>query len=126
MSPASRRILVADDEPSIRDLLSSVFAVWGYEVRLCSDGAAALAAASDPDIGLLLVDHLMPQATGLDVLRQLRASGNRVPAILMSGHFAKEAARICAELGNVAMLEKPFSLADLKTAVTAQLGPGKP
>ena len=126
MSPAPRRILVADDEPSIRDLLTSVFAVWGYQVRLCSDGAAALAAASDPDIGLLLVDHLMPQATGLEVLRQLRASGNRRPAILMSGHFAKETARICKELGDVDMLEKPFSLADLKAAVTARLGPGKP
>jgi two-component system OmpR family response regulator len=125
MTPAPRRILVADDEPSIRDLLSSVFTLWGYPVRLCADGAAALAAATDPAIGLLVVDLMMPQATGLEVLRQLRASGCRTPAILMSGHFPKETAAACRELGDVDQLEKPFSLADLKAVVTARLGPRK-
>jgi CheY-like chemotaxis protein len=125
MSPAPRRILVADDEPSIRDLLRTVLSLWGYGVRLCPDGAEALAAASEQGIDLLLVDFLMPEANGLDVLAQVRASGSRVPAILMSGHFPKDTARICRELGDVDMLEKPFSLADLKSAVASRLGPPK-
>lgn len=127
MSPAPRRILVADDEASIRDLFQSVFAVWGYDCRLCADGAAALAAvAEDPNLGLLILDHAMPRATGLEVLRQLRAAGNRVPAIIMSGYFPKETAAACRELGDVELLEKPFSLADLKAPVVRRLGPGRP
>lgn len=121
--PAPVRILVADDEPAILELVQTVLSLWGYAVELRPDGDAALARALQGGIGLLLIDHQMPAMTGLDVLKRLRAANRPVPAILMSGYLPDALVTECGSLASVRLLPKPFTLQALRDAVTGALGP---
>lgn len=85
MNPEKPRILVADDEPSNRMLLRRVLASR-YEVTEAQDGHEALDLINQQDFDMLLLDVMMPGATGLDVLEQVRAAPDRadLPVILIS------------------------------------------
>jgi|SRR6185295_917114 len=121
--PDPARILVADDEPAILELIRTVLSLWGYEVEGCPDGDAALSRALDGGFALILIDHQMPRMTGFEVLQKLRAAKRKLPAILMSGHLPDEIARKSRKLGGVELLPKPFTLAALREALTRELGP---
>ena len=73
------RILVADDDPAVRESLRRSLSFNGYEVTLASDGDEALAAAADPPPDLVLLDVNMPGIDGLEVCRRIRAAGSDVP-----------------------------------------------
>ena len=87
MQPESRllRVLVVDDDPAVRELLSTVVISGGYgKPTLAGDGAAALAAA--PEADLILLDHLLPDAAGIDLLPALRALPHKPSVILVTAH----------------------------------------
>lgn len=115
--PEPVRILVADDEPAILELLNTALSLWGYAVDLRPNGEEALALALERDFGLLLLDHQMPAMTGLDVIRRLRSAGRTAPAILMSGYFSDALVRECGSVAGLRLLPKPFTLAALRDAV---------
>jgi two-component system, sensor histidine kinase len=115
--PTPARILVADDEPTILELLRTVLSLWSYEVELCADGETALARAAEGRFALVLFDHQMPLLTGLDALKRLRAADQRVPAVLMSGHFSEDIVRESRALPGLVLLPKPFTLAALREAL---------
>jgi CheY-like chemotaxis protein len=119
--PQPARILIADDEPTILELLRTVLTLWSYEVEVCADGQRALARGREGGFAILLFDHHMPLLTGLDALRQLRAGKCRTPAVLMSGHLSDEAVRGASALDGVEVLPKPFTLASLKEAIDRAL-----
>ena len=74
MSPEHPSVLVADDDPDIRDLVVFKLQQAGYEVRAVEDGTAALGALEDAIPDLVVLDVMMPGLSGLDVLRQIRAT----------------------------------------------------
>jgi DNA-binding response OmpR family regulator len=113
------RILVADDDPQILTLVREALAADGHFVALAPDGAEALRALEAAKFSLLVVDFQMPHKTGLDVLKTLRGRGAVTPVILMSSLLPDEARRLAAEDERLALLEKPFSIADLRSAVGA-------
>lgn len=115
--PKPARILVADDEPTILELLRTVLAIWSYEVEACADGESALARASEGRFAVLLFDYQMPALTGLEALRRLRAANRQVPAVLMSGHLSDPLVTECRSLPGVQLLPKPFTLAALREAL---------
>jgi CheY-like chemotaxis protein len=115
--PKPARILVADDEPAIAELLRTVLSLWSYAVDICADGEAALARANEGRYAMLLLDHQMPRLTGLDVVRGLRAANHRVPVVLMSGHLSDLLVEQCRSLAGVVLLPKPFTLAALREAL---------
>jgi len=115
--PKPARILVADDEPAIVELLRTVLSLWSYAVEICADGESALARAGEDRFALLLLDCQMPRLTGLEVLRRLRAADRPIPAVLMSGHFSDAVTEECRRLTGVQLLPKPFTLAALREAV---------
>ena len=78
------RILVVDDEPAIRTLVGRVLERHGHQVILCQGSGEALAA--DPPIDLLLVDHMLPGMTGLEIAEHLRRRWPNLPVVLMSGY----------------------------------------
>src|SRR5688500_11333609 len=86
------RILVADDEAHIREVVRYTLEREGYRVELVADGAAALARANAGGIDLVILDVLMPEIDGLSVCRRLRAKG-RLPILFLSSR-AEEADRI--------------------------------
>ena len=77
-------ILVADDDPAVRDSLRRSLAFNGYEVSTASDGQAALDAVRDSRPDLLLLDVNMPTLDGLEICRRLRASGDDLPVLMLT------------------------------------------
>jgi DNA-binding NtrC family response regulator len=107
------RILVADDEKNIRRTLRMVLEGEGAEVLEAADGAEALAILGQPGppIEVLVMDVMMPNVTGLEVLERLSAQGGgqpNIPVILISGHAGVEDAVRATRLGAFDFFEKPL------------------
>ena len=68
------KVLIVDDEPAIREVLEMILHEWGYEVRLASDGAEAKQLVESYDPEIVISDVVMPQLSGLDLLRALKAA----------------------------------------------------
>lgn len=103
-------ILVVDDEPGIRELLAQILADEGYTVTAVVTGEEALGALSKELFDVVLLDVQLPGLDGLEILRQLKASGNRVPVVMISGHATVEQAAEAVREGAADFLEKPLGL----------------
>ncbi len=114
-----KRIVVVDDEPQIAELVSAYLEREGFEVTAFSTVAAAMQglAASTPD--LLILDVMLPDGSGLDVLRAAARSDTRIPTIMLTAR-AEEADRIVGlELGADDYVTKPFSAREVVARVRA-------
>ncbi len=116
----SERILLVDDERAIVDLLTHILSDLGYRVSGAENGPRAIEIfkRGPDDIDVLLVDLLMPEMNGLDVIRKARSIREDLPVILCSGQ--PMAARKLQHRGVQApavVLSKPFSVADLSEAL---------
>ena len=116
------RILVVDDDPESRDLLSEVLEANGYpQVEAVADGLAAREAlARDDDCPIIIADLHMPNESGLDLLRNLRKQNAKHEIILMSSFISTTERKLAKDLGASALLEKPFRLSEL-LQIVAQL-----
>jgi len=121
MMEARATLLVADDEPVLRDNLRYAFEAEGYAVETAADGESAWKAfgASRPD--LLLLDIKMPLADGLEVLRRVRAVDPAVPVMFLTSKDEEFDRVLGLELGADDYLCKPFSLRELRSRVRALL-----
>ena len=117
----SARILYAEDEPSMALGLIDVLAAKGFAVDAVADGAAALARAEAGRYDLLLLDVMMPGASGFDVLRRRRAAGDRTPVILLTARSAEVDKVLGFELGVDDYVTKPFSVLELLGRIQAVL-----
>jgi DNA-binding response OmpR family regulator len=118
--PQGRLVLVVDDEPMLRNLLSRLLRMEGYDVIEAEDGLIALdlVAARDPD--LVLLDVMLPARDGLDVLGDLRRT-SEVPVILVSA-LGEEADRVLGlKMGADDYVVKPFSAAELSARIESVL-----
>jgi len=118
---AGTKVLVVDDEPSVRDVLSRFLVERGYEVDAAADGQEALAMirADMPDI--VLLDLKMPRLGGIELLQLLREEGVDVAVITISGHADEDTARESLRLGAADFINKPFDLEYLETSLLAKL-----
>jgi two-component system, NtrC family, nitrogen regulation response regulator NtrX len=101
------RVLIVDDEESIRASLSMIFEYEGYECLLAANGAAALKIAESEDVDLVLLDIKMPQMDGLEVLKRLKALRGSPPVVILSGHGTVKTAVEATKLGAFDFIEKP-------------------
>jgi two-component system, NtrC family, nitrogen regulation response regulator GlnG len=108
------RVLVADDEPSIRFVLQETLESLGHEVTAVEDGDAALRALQLERFDLAFVDIRMPGQTGIEVLKQSRAAGNDVAIVLITAQNLLENAVESMKAGALDYLVKPFALAEVK------------
>ncbi len=115
------RILVVDDEPTILELLSGSLRFAGFDVVTAASGADALraVAASRPD--LVLLDVMMPDGDGFEVVRQMRASGPQVPVIFLTARGAVRERVAGLTLGGDDYVAKPFSLDEVLARIRAVL-----
>jgi DNA-binding response OmpR family regulator len=114
-------VLLADDEPAIRDFVSYVLETNGYRVRAVQDGRGALAALTEALPDLVLLDVVMPHMDGRGVVAEMRARALTVPVILMTA--VVQAGDVAAELGAIGYVSKPFDVDDLVAKVARVLGP---
>lgn len=117
------RILVVDDEPHIRALVTRALAAVGYQIDAAADGAAGLELARSGAYQLVILDLVMPLADGREVLAQLRAE-RPDQAVLVLSCLADVVTKVrCLDAGAKDYLTKPFSLDELLARVRVQLRP---
>jgi DNA-binding response OmpR family regulator len=113
-------VLVVDDEPMLRNLLSRLLRMEGYDVVEAADGQEALALVVERRPDLVLLDVMMPARDGLDVLGDLRKT-SEVPVILVSA-LGEEADRVLGlKMGADDYVVKPFSAAELSARIESVL-----
>ncbi len=115
-----RRILVVDDDPASRDLLSEVLEANGYpQVEAVADGLEAREAlARNSDCPIIIADLHMPHESGLDLLRNLQQQNANHKIVLMSSFFSTVERKLAKDLGAYALLDKPFRLSELLQVVS--------
>ncbi len=120
-----RRILIAEDDPDMRELIKALLEDLGFECVAVPDGQAALdeVAARPPD--LILSDLGMPRVGGIELCRRVKAdpATRSIPVVLVTG-IGEEFKGTGAEVGADAFMGKPFTLSDLRAIIHALLGPG--
>jgi DNA-binding response OmpR family regulator len=115
------RILVAEDQADIRDLLAMNLRSAGYEVDAVDDGAQALARHAERAADLLILDLMMPRMDGLEACKALRQQGSATPILMLTAKSTELDRVLGLELGADDYLTKPFSLAELLARVKALL-----
>jgi len=115
------RILIVDDEQSLRDMLSLALGDEGWDVGTASDGDAAAAALLTEPVDIVLSDIRMPGKDGLDLLRHVTASAPDTDVILMTAHASTDSAIEALRLGAYDYITKPFDLDELKITVRRAL-----
>ncbi len=115
------RILVADDDDSVRSLLRLTLPAGGVEVVEARDGEEALELISSHAPDLLLLDWKMPGRPGADVLAEVRRSHPTLPVIVLTADQAGSTHELAGALGADTFLTKPFSPLELLEAVESFL-----
>ncbi|MCP5367138.1 MAG: response regulator [Hyphomicrobiales bacterium] len=117
------RILVTDDEDYNRDLLSFWLGREGYNVSTAANGREALDVLAREAIDLVLLDLMMPEVTGHEVLAHMQADSRlrEIPVIVISAHHDIESVAACIEAGAEDFLGKPFNSVLLRARIGASL-----
>lgn len=119
---SSGRILMADDEPSVRDSVGYALSQEGYDVTLAVDGddVESKLGTDEPGFDLLVLDIMMPGRSGLDLCRDVRGR-SPVPIILLTAKDSEVDKVVGLEVGADDYVTKPFSIRELLGRVRAQL-----
>ena len=123
-----RRILLVDDDNSVRDSIYMLLESDGYEVFAARNGSVGLTVfhRSLRPIDLLVTDCNMPGMTGMELSTQVRTFAPRLPIVIMSGYFSKISPRALEDIGHIALLAKPFSMGELGSVVDRAIHPDEP
>ncbi|WP_207842379.1 response regulator transcription factor [Williamsia soli] len=113
MSDQGARVLVVDDEPNIRELLSVSLKFQGFEIQTAADGPAALDRARTFRPDALILDVMMPGMDGFGLLRRLRADGVEAPALFLTARDSLEDKVTGLTIGGDDYVTKPFSLEEV-------------
>jgi two-component system, NtrC family, response regulator AtoC len=111
-----------DDEEQVRTFLAELLGSSGYQVRSASSGSQALEMLSGGSFDVVLLDVMMPEMSGLDVLKRYRASGGGAPVIVLSALSGADDAMRAMKLGASDYLSKPFGADELEDALSRALG----
>lgn len=119
------RVLVIDDEESIRDLLKDFLETRGLEVVTASNGETGLSLLKEDKFDLFLLDLMMPGISGLDVLREITAEKIEISSIVITAHATVQTAVEAMKLGAFDYITKPFNLEELFIAIQRALDVSK-
>lgn len=122
MNTEQNTILVVDDESVIRELITDILSDEGYCVKTADSGSAALDILLKPnDVVLLFTDIMMPEMDGIELIRESRKIQPSLVPIVMTGYATLETARAAVKEGAYDYVLKPFSLSEIKLAVSNAL-----
>jgi two-component system, NtrC family, response regulator AtoC len=111
------RVLLAEDEASLAQILGTFLTGQGHHVTTCSDGRAALEALRSEAFDVALLDIVMPDMDGLEVLRRLRDDPDRAEVIIITGNGTIETAISAMKLGASDYISKPYRMAEIDLLV---------
>lgn len=115
-------IYVIEDDIRLARVLCSLLQRTGYRVESFADGTTALAKFTHQTPDLVLADVVLPDISGIEVLRQIRARDKNLPVILMSGQHSVSTAMEAIGAGALASLEKPLDVHRLRGVLRSALG----
>ncbi len=118
---AEARLLVVEDDPNILELLSASLRFAGFTVATAASGAEAVASAREEHPDLVVLDVMLPDLDGFDVIRKLRDLGSRTPVVFLTARDATEDKVRGLTLGGDDYVTKPFSLEELTARIRAVL-----
>ena len=118
MDPMQSTILLADDDIELSDLLKEYFESEGFQVRVANDGAQALEQARQPGLDLMVLDIMMPEMNGMDVLKELRRD-SRLPVIMLTARGDDMDRILGLELGADDYVPKPCNPRELLARIRA-------
>ena len=121
MTEPSAKILVVDDEPQIRDLLTTSLRFAGFDVRAVAAGAAAISAVLEDEPDLILLDVMLPDINGFGVTKRLRASGFTSPILFLTAKDDTDDKITGLTVGGDDYVTKPFSLDEIIARIKAIL-----
>ncbi len=118
---AKTRVLIVDDEPNIRDLLATSLRFAGYEIQTAANGAGAVAAVTEHEPDIILLDVMLPDMNGFSVTKKLRSSGIQAPILFLTARDDVEDKITGLTVGGDDYLTKPFSLDEVVARIQAIL-----
>ncbi len=121
MLPERKQILVVDDEPNLRRVLSAQLMRDGYDVHTAEDGEQALSVLQENHIDLVITDLRMPRMDGMELLRRALALDEELPVIMITAHGTVDNAVEALKTGAFDYITKPFDQAEVRTIVKKAL-----
>jgi two-component system OmpR family response regulator len=118
---ADARLLVVEDEPNILELLSASLRYAGFDVITAAGGSEALQAAQRHRPDLVVLDVMLPDMDGFDVVRRMRGGGTRIPVVFLTARDSTEDKVRGLTLGGDDYVTKPFSLEEVIARIRAVL-----
>ncbi|GAA3582611.1 response regulator transcription factor [Klugiella xanthotipulae] len=115
------RILVVDDEPNIRDLLTTSLRFAGFGVRAVSNGAQTISAVLEDEPDLIILDVMLPDMNGFSVTKRLRSAGYTAPILFLTAKDDTEDKIMGLTVGGDDYVTKPFSLDEIVARIKAIL-----
>lgn len=111
-------LLIVDDEEQIRQMLLRHFRLMGFDVLTACDGEDAIEVIENNKVDIVISDILMPNKSGLDMLRYIKQNSQLIHVIMISGYVCLENALTCMRLGAQTIIFKPLEeLTELENAV---------
>jgi two-component system OmpR family response regulator len=115
------RLLVVDDEPFLRDAVAASLAFLGFQVTTADTGTEALRLARERPFDLAVLDVMLPDTDGFEVVRRLRRDGSRLPVIFLTARDTQDDKVTGLTLGGDDYLTKPFGLEELAARIRTVL-----
>lgn len=121
---AGRRVLVVEDEPNISEAIRFILRRDGWEVSVFASGVGALAEVAAVAPAILILDVMLPGASGFDILRALRAqpATAHLPVILLTAKGSAQVREMARDAGASMFIAKPFANGELLAAVRQLVG----
>ncbi|MEX2491243.1 MAG: response regulator [Nitrospirales bacterium] len=110
----NRHILVVDDDRALRTLYQALLESYGYTSDTADNGRDAIAQLARESYDAILLDYMMPEITGLTVLRHIQQRYRSLPVVILTGHTDEKVAEQAFAGGARACLYKPFECHELK------------
>ena len=113
-----KSVVIVDDEPNIRRVLEAVFSKAGYRVFTAENGKQALDTVStEPDLGVMLCDLIMPDLNGVEVLKEAKEINPQLSVVMITAHGTIRTAVDAMKLGAFDYITKPFDMDEIKLVV---------
>jgi two-component system response regulator PilR (NtrC family) len=119
------RLLYADDEAALREMVQNHLSLEGYDVETVADGEGAIEMLNGKKFDIVLLDVHMPNVDGLGVLKHMHARGIRSKLIMLTGDGDPQIANECAKYGASDYLTKPYNYHELIDAIDRVMADGK-
>jgi DNA-binding response OmpR family regulator len=115
------RLLITDDDRSMRQTLADAMSRYGFDIATAGDGDEAIRLFDCGDVHLVIVDFHMPRVSGLEVIRHVRSRSPVMPCILMSAELDEVARQEAERMHTCGIFDKPLRLAHLRQTVAQSL-----